>query len=233
MLLNTITDATNVLEALVRGLSLGGNPPSINIPLVDELPVAPNRLTNYSTFIVDSPVFIDALLPFTQQVNLASTTVSFIKPNKWNMGYIVEESIFPTFTPYASNPDLQVKPSVQYVSAIDSEYEYFKNYSVKVDDVLGWFDNIQIERGSVDVWNLPTINIKPLSSPMTRDMGETEFNSKATSLSQSMRDHTENVLQNKQQMDNWFNTTMDMGYITDPVTNVFDMGDITDTVISN
>lgn len=233
MLLNTIIDATNVLEALVRGLSLGGNPPSVNIPLVDELPVAPNRLTNYNTFIVDSPVFIDALLPFTQQVNLATTTLSLNKPNRWNMGDIVETNLFPTFTKYTGNPDSQVKPSVQYVSAIDSEYEYFKNYSVKVDDVLHWFDNIQTERGGVDVWNLPTIDIKPISSPMTRNMGETEFNSKSVALSKSMRDHTQSLLDVKLQVDGWFNATMDMGYITDPVTNVFDMGDIADTVISN
>ena len=200
---------------------------------VNELPTPPNRLNNYSTFIVDSPVFIDALLPFTQQVNLASTTLSLNKPNIWNMGDIVETNIFPTLTPYTNNPDSQIKPSVQYVSAIDNEYEYFKNYSVKVNDVLGWFDNIQTERGSVDVWNLPTIDTKPLSSPVTRDMGETEFNSKATTLSQSMRDHTENVHQNKQQMDNWFNTTVDMGYITDAVTTTIDCGNITDTTISN
>lgn len=233
MLLNTITDATNVLEVFVRGLSLGGNPPSVNIPLADELPVAPNRLTNYSTFIVDSLVFIDALLPFTQQVNLASTTLSLNKPNRWNMGNIIETKIFPTFAPYTGNPDSQVKPSVQYVSAIDNEYEYFKNYSVKANAVLGWFDNIQTERGSVGLSNIPTIDIKPLSSPMTRGMGEAEFNSKATTLSQSMRDHTDSVLQNKQQMDNWFNTTMDMESITDAVTTTIDCGNITDTVISN
>ena len=233
MLLNTITDATNILEALVRGLSLGGNPPSIDIPLVDELPVAPNRLTNYNTFIVDSPVFIDALLPFTQQVNLATTTLSLNKPNRWAMGDIVETNIFPTFTSYTGNPDSQVKPSVYYVSAIDSEYGYFKNYSAKVNTVLGWFDKIQTERGSVGVWNLPLIDIKPLSSPMTRNMGETEFNSKSTALSKSMRDHAASILQVKQQMDSWFNTTVDMGDITDAVTTTIDCGIITDTVISN
>ena len=203
------------------------------IEQIDELPTPPSRLTNYNTLIVDSPVFIDALLPCTQQVNSATTALSLNKPNRWNMGDIVETNIFPTFTPYKGNPDSQVKPSVQYVSAIDNEYEYFKNYSVKANDVLGWFDNIQTERGGVDIWNLPTIDIKPLSSPMTRNMGETEFNSKSVALSQSVRDHTQSLLDVKQQVDEWFNATLDMGYITDPVTNVFDMGDITDTVISN
>ena len=203
------------------------------IAQINELPAPPNRLTNYNTFIVDSPVFIDALLPFTQQVNSATTTLSLNKPNRWNMGDIVETNIFPTLTSYTGNPDSQVKPSVYYVSAIDSEYEYFKNYSAKVNDVLCWFDNIQTERGSVGVWNLPLINLKPLSSPMTRVMGETEFNSKATALSQSVRDHTASILQVKQQMDNWFNTTVDMGYITDAVTTTIDCGDITDTTISN
>ena len=70
------------------------------IAQTNELPTPPNRLTNYNTFIVDSPVFIDALLPFTQQVNSASTTLSLNKPNIWNMGDIVETNIFPTFTPY-------------------------------------------------------------------------------------------------------------------------------------
>ena len=203
------------------------------IAQINELPTPPSRLTNYSTFVVDSPVFIDAILPFTQQVNLATTTLSLNKPNRWNMGDIVETNIFPNFTPYTGNPDSQVKPSVHYVSAIDNEYEYFKNYSVKANDVLGWFDKIQTERGSVGVWNLPLIDIKPLSSPMTRNMGETEFNSKSTALSQSVISHTASILQVKQQMDTWFNTTVDMGYITEAVTTTIDCGNITDTTISN
>lgn len=203
------------------------------IPFVDELPTAPNRLTNYGTFIVDSPVFIDALLPFTQQVNLSASTLLLIKPNRWNMGDIVDTNTFPIFTPYTGNPNSLPKPSVQYVSATDGEYGYFKEYSQSVNILMGWFDNMREQRGTIDVWNLPSINVKPLATPMSREMGETEFNSKAVSLSQSMREHTASVIQAKLQMDVWFNTTLDMGYVTDPVTDTFDMGYITDTVISN
>ena len=155
------------------------------------------------------------------------------KPNRWNLGNIVETNIFPEFTQYTGNPSSHPKPSVKYVSYIDTEYGYLKGYSQVVNEVLQWFDNIYQERGEVDNSNIPDVDIKPLSSPMSRIMDGTEFNSKATALSQSMRDHTESVLQNKQQMDTWFNTTMDMGYITDAVTTTIDCGNITDTTISN
>ena len=232
MLLNTITDATNVLEALVRGLSLGGNPPSVSISLVDELPVAPNRLTNYNTFIVDSPIFIDALLPFIQQVNLATTTLSLIKPNKWDMGGVIETNIFPTFTPYSATPDVLPKPSVQYVSAIDQELAYFKTYSQGVNDYLSWFENILIERGSVNSWST-SLNILPLSNPMTRVMGGAEFNTKSTNLSESLRNHTLSLQQVKDEADSYFNAVIDMGLVTDGVDKVYDFGLITDTTITN
>ena len=232
MLLNTITDATNVLEALVRGLSLGGNPPSISISLVDELPVAPNRLTNYNTFIVDSPVFIDALLPFTQQVNLATTTLSIIKPNKWSMGEVVETNVFPTFTTYSATPDVLPKPSVQYVSAIDQELAYFKTYSQGVNDYLSWFENILIERGSVNSWST-SLNILPLSEPMTRVMGSAEFNTKSINLSESLRNHTLSLQQVKDEADGYFNSTISLGLITGSVDKTYNFGLITDTTITN
>ena len=232
MLLNTITDATNVLEALVRGLSLGGNPPSISIPLIDELPVAPNRLTSSNTFIVDSPIFIDALLPFTQQVNLATTALSLIKPNKWSMGEVVETNVFPTFTPYSAIPDVLPKPSVQYVSAIDQEWAYFKTYSQGVNDYLSWFENILIERGSVNSWST-SLNILPLSEPMTRVMGGVEFNTKSINLSESLRNHTLSLQQVKDEADSYFNAVIDMGLVTDEVDKVYDFGLITDTTITN
>lgn len=232
MLLNTITDATNVLEALVRGLSLGGNPPSVNIPIIDELPVAPNRLTNYNTFIVDSPVFIDALLPFIQQVNLATTVLSLIKPNKWDMGGVVETNIFPTFTPYSATPDVLPKPSVQYVSAIDQELAYFKTYSQGVNDYLSWFENILTERGSVNSWST-SLNILPLSNPMTRVMGGVEFNTKSINLSESLRNHTLSLQQVKDEADSYFNAETSMGLITDVVNKVYNFGLITDATITN
>ena len=232
MLLNTITDATNVLEALVLGLSLGGNPPSINIPIIDELPIAPNRLTNSNTFIVDSPVFIDALFPFTQQVNLATTALSLIKPNKWDMGGVVETNVFPTFTPYSATPDVLPKPSVQYVSAIDQEWAYFKTYSQGVNDYLSWFENILIERGSVNSWST-SLNILPLSTPMTRVMGGVEFNTKSINLSESLRNHTLSLQQVKDEADSHFNAVINMGLVTNAVDKVYDFGLITDTTITN
>ena len=199
---------------------------------IDELPTSPDRLANYTTFTTDAPIFIDALAPFIAQVNSNLVKISTYKPNKWNMGGVVETNIFPTFTTYSATPDALPKPSVQYVSAIDQEWAYFKTYSQDVNNYLSWFENILIERGSVNSWST-SLNILPLSNPMTRVMGGVEFNRKATALSQSMRDHTKSVHQNKQQMDNWFNTTMDMGYITDAVTTTIDCGNITDTTISN
>ncbi len=223
---------TNTLEGYVRRLAGGTALPSSLIH-IDELPPPPNRLTNHSTFHVDSLVFIDALYPFKTILNTDLIIMTWTKPNRWNLGDIVETNIFPEFTQYTGNPSSIPKPSVQYISSIDTEYEYLRGYSRVVNDVLQWFDKIQTERGSVDVWNLPTLDIKPLPSPMTRIMGETEFNSKSVALSKSMRDHTASILQVKQQMDNWFNTTMDMGYITDAVTTTIDCGNITDATISN
>ena len=234
MIQNTgqLIQLTNTLEGYVRRLAGGTALPSSLIH-IDELPTAPNRLTSYSTFNIDSLVFIDALYPFITILNVDLTMLTGTKPNRWNLGNIVETNIFPEFTPYTGNPLSHPKPSVQYVSSIDKEYGYLKGYSQAVNDVLQWFDNIHQERGEVDNSNIPDVDIKPLSSPISRIMGETEFNSKATTLSQSMRDHTVSVHQNKQQMDNWFNTTMDMGYITDAVTTTTDCGDIIDEVISN
>ena len=199
---------------------------------IDELPTAPDRLTNYTTFTTDAPIFIDALTPFIAQVNSNLVEISTYKPNKWDMGGVVEANVFPAFTPYSATPDVLPKPSVQYVSAIDQEWAYFKTYSQGVNDYLSWFENILIERGSVNSWST-SLNILPLSEPMTRVMGGVEFNTKSINLSESLRNHTLSLQQVKAKADSHFNAVIDMGYITDASTTIIDCGVITDTVISN
>ena len=199
---------------------------------VDELPTAPDRLTSYTTFTTDAPIFIDALAPFIAQVNSNLAEIATYKPNKWNMGGVVETNIFPTFTPYSSIPDVLPKPSVQYVSAIDQEWAYFKTYSQGVNDYLSWFENILIERGSVNSWST-SLNILPLSEPMTRVMGGVEFNTKSVNLSESLRNHTLSLQQVKDEADSYFNAVIDMGLVTDEVDKVYDFGLITDTTITN
>ena len=199
---------------------------------IDELPTAPDRLTNYTTFTTDAPIFIDALAPFIAQVNSNLAEIATYKPNKWDMGGVVETNIFPTFTTYSATPDVLPKPSVQYVSAIDQEWAYFKTYSQGVNDYLSWFENILIERGSVNSWST-SLNILPLSEPMTRVMDVGEFNTKSVNLSESLRNHTLSLQQVKDEADGYFNAVINMGYITDASTTTIDCGVITDTVISN
>ena len=199
---------------------------------VDELPTAPDRLTSYTTFTTDAPIFIDALAPFVAQVNSNLVEISTYKPNKWSMGEVVETNIFPTFTPYSATPDVLPKPGVQYVSAIDQEWAYFKTYSQGVNDYLSWFENILIERGSVNSWST-SLNILPLSSPMTRVMGGVEFNTKSINLSESLRNHTLSLQQVKDEADGHFNAVINMGLVTDTVDKVYDFGLITDTTITN
>ena len=199
---------------------------------VDELPTAPDRLTNYATFTTDAPIFIDALAPFIAQVNSNLAEISTYKPNKWAMGGVVETNIFPTFTTYSATPDTLPKPSVQYVSAIDQEWAYFKTYSQGVNNYLSWFENILIERGSVNSWST-SLNILPLSSPMTRVMGGAEFNTKSINLSESLRNHTLSLQQVKDEADSHFNAVIDMGLVTEGVNKVYDFGLITDTTITN
>ena len=199
---------------------------------VDELPTAPDRLTSYTTFTTDAPIFIDALAPFVAQVNSNLVEISTYKPNKWSMGEVVETNIFPTFTPYSATPDVLPKPGVQYVSAIDQEWAYFKTYSQGVNDYLSWFENILIERGSVNSWST-SLNILPLSSPMTRVMGGAEFNTKSVNLSESLRNHTLSLQQVKDEADGHFNAVINMGLVTDTVDKVYDFGLITDTTITN
>ncbi len=199
---------------------------------VAELPTAPDRLTNYTTFTTDAPIFIDALAPFIAQVNSNLLEIAAYKPNKWNMGEVVEANVFPTFTPYSATPDVLPKPSVQYVSAIDQEWAYFKTYSQGVNDYLSWFENILIERGSVNSWST-SLNILPLSNPMTRVMGGVEFNTKSINLSESLRNHTLSLQQVKDEADSYFNAVIDMGLVTDEVDKVYDFGLITDTTITN
>lgn len=199
---------------------------------MDELPTAPSRLTTYTTFTTDAPIFIDALTPFVAQVNSNLMEIATYKPNKWNMGKVVETNIFPTFTPYSATPDALPKPSVQYVSAIDQEWAYFKTYSQGVNDYLSWFENILIERGSVNSWST-SLNILPLSNPMTRVMGGVEFNTKSINLSESLRNHTLSLQQVKDEADSYFNAVIDMGLVTEGVDKVYDFGLITDTTITN
>jgi len=199
---------------------------------IDELPTAPDRLTTYTTFTTDAPIFIDALTPFIAQVNSNLMEIATYKPNKWDMGGVVETNIFPTFTPYSATPDVLPKPSVQYVSAIDQEWAYFKTYSQGVNDYLSWFENILIERGSVNSWST-SLNILPLSNPMTRVMGGAEFNTKSINLSESLRNHTLSLQQVKDEADSYFNAVIDMGLVTDEVDKVYDFGLITDTTITN
>ena len=199
---------------------------------IDELPTAPDRLTTYTTFTTDAPIFIDALTPFVAQVNSNLMEIATYKPNKWNMGKVVETNVFPTFTTYSATPDVLPKPSVQYVSAIDQEWAYFKTYSQGVNDYLSWFENILIERGSVNSWST-SLNILPLSSPMTRVMGGAEFNTKSINLSESLRNHTLSLQQVKDEVDSYFNAVIDMGLVTDVVDKVYDFGLITDTTITN
>ena len=199
---------------------------------IDELPTAPDRLTSYTTFTTDAPIFIDALAPFIAQVNSNLAEIATYKPNKWDMGEVVEANVFPTFTPYSATPDVLPKPSVQYVSAIDQEWAYFKTYSQGVNDYLSWFENILIERGSVDSWST-SLNIPPLSDPMTRVMGGVEFNTKSVNLSESLRNHTLSLQQVKDEADSHFNAVIDMGLVTEGVGKVYDFGLITDTTITN
>ena len=199
---------------------------------IDELPTAPDRLTSYTTFTTDAPIFIDALTPFIAQVNSNLAEIATYKPNKWDMGKVVETNIFPTFTPYSATPDALPKPSVQYVSAIDQEWAYFKTYSQGVNDYLSWFENILIERGSVNSWST-SLNILPLSNPMTRVMGGVEFNTKSINLSESLRNHTLSLQQVKDEADSYFNAVIDMGLVTGQVDKVYDFGLITDTTITN
>ena len=199
---------------------------------IDELPTAPNRLTKYTTFNTDAPIFIDALTPFITQLNTNLNTVSDLKPNRWNMGNIIDTNSFPPMIVYTSNPEASPKPSVQYVSAIDQEWAYFKTYSQGVNDYLSWFENILIERGSVNSWST-SLNILPLSNPMTRVMGGVEFNTKSINLSESLRNHTLSLQQVKDEADGHFNAVIDMGYITDASTTTIDCGEITDTTITN
>ena len=199
---------------------------------IDELPTAPDRLTSYTTFTTDAPIFIDALAPFIAQVNSNLAEIATYKPNKWDMGKVVETNIFPTFTTYSATPDALPKPSVQYVSAIDQEWAYFKTYSQGVNDYLSWFENILIERGSVNSWST-SLNILPLSNPMTRVMGGVEFNTKSINLSESLRNHTLSLQQVKDEADSYFNAVIDMGLVTDEVDKVYDFGLITDTTITN
>lgn len=199
---------------------------------IDDLPTAPDRLTNSTTFTTDAPIFIDALAPFIAQVNSNLVEIATYKPNKWNMGEVVETNIFPTFTPYSATPDVLPKPSVQYVSAIDQEWAYFKTYSQGVNDYLSWFENILIERGSVNSWST-SLNILPLSEPMTRVMGGVEFNTKSINLSESLRNHTLSLQQVTDEADSHFNAVINMGLVTDGVDKVYDFGLITDTTITN
>ena len=199
---------------------------------IDELPTAPDRLTSYTTFTTDAPIFIDALTPFIAQVNSNLAEIATYKPNKWDMGKVVETNIFPTFTTYSATPDALPKPSVQYVSAIDQEWAYFKTYSQGVNDYLSWFENILIERGSVNSWST-SLNILPLSEPMTRVMGGVEFNTKSVNLSESLRNHTLSLQQVKDEADSYFNAVIDMGLVTGQVDKVYDFGLITDTTITN
>ena len=199
---------------------------------IDELPTAPNRLTKYTTFNTDAPIFIDALASFITQLNTNLNTVSDLKPNRWNMGNIIDTNSFPPMIVYTSNPEASPKPSVQYVSAIDQEWAYFKTYSQGVNDYLSWFENILIERGSVNSWST-SLNILPLSNPMTRVMGGVEFNTKSINLSESLRNHTLSLQQVKDEADGHFNAVIDMGYITDASTTTIDCGEITDTTITN
>ena len=199
---------------------------------IDELPTAPDRLTTYTTFTTDAPIFIDALTPFVAQVNSNLMEIATYKPNKWDMGGVVETNVFPTFTPYSATLDVLPKPSVQYVSAIDQEWAYFKTYSQGVNDYLSWFENILIERGSVNSWST-SLNILPLSDPMTRVMGGVEFNTKSINLSESLRNHTLSLQQVKDEADSYFNAVIDMGLVTDVVDKVYDFGLITDTTITN
>ena len=199
---------------------------------IDELPTAPDRLTTYTTFTTDAPIFIDALTPFVAQVNSNLMEIATYKPNKWNMGEVVETNVFPTFTTYSATPNALPKPSVQYVSAIDQEWAYFKTYSQGVNDYLSWFENILTERGSVNSWST-SLNILPLSDPMTRTMGGVEFNTKSINLSESLRNHTLSLQQVKDEADGYFNAVIDMGLVTDVVDKVYDFGLITDTTITN
>ena len=199
---------------------------------IDELPTAPNRLTKYTTFNTDAPIFIDALTPFITQLNTNLNTVSDLKPNRWNMGNIIDTNSFPPMIVYTSNPEASPKPSVEYISTIDQEYAYFKKYSQDINSYLMWFESLSTDRGEVDFWTTP-LDISPLSEPMTRVMGEVDFNNRAIALSQSLREHTTSIQQVQQQADSLFNAIQDMGDIADTAITTIDCGEITDTTITN
>lgn len=204
----------------------------MSLTQIDELPTAPNRLTKYTTFNTDAPIFIDALAPFITQLNTNLNTVSDLKPNRWNMGNIIDTNSFPAMIVYTSNPEVSPKPSVEYISTIDQEYAYFKKYSQDINSYFMWFESLSTDRGEVDFWTT-SLDISPLSEPMTRAMGEEDFNNRAIALSQSLREHTTSIQQVQQQADSLFNAIQDMGDIADTAITTIDCGEITDTTITN
>lgn len=204
----------------------------MSLTTITPLPPAMSRLTKPETFLSEMPVFVDALVGFVNQVNTNNLEVSLLKPNRWNMGTIEDEPSFPSFTPYTDDPDSLVKPSIEYVSSLDTVYQYMESYSNSVGSYMSWFDTLTINRGSVDVWS-SSFNILDLSEPMTRVMGITEFNTKSSGLVTSLRDHTNSLKQVQMSAESLFNGTEDLGTLTGTVTETIDCGLITDTTIEN
>lgn len=207
---------------------------SFNNELIDPftLPKTPSRLIGFETFIIDNPLFIDALAPFKTSTNTNVLTVNNVQLNTWNLGGLVDTTPSFSFTPYTGNPQGKVKPSIEYVASIDAENEYYHNYSVEINNVLSWFKTFSEYYGQVSP--LGTIGtITRLSNPPTRNMGVTLFNTSSENFSKSMRDHTQSI-RNAQL--SWVNVTsgvVDCGRLTESVTEIIDCGRISDSFITN
>lgn len=228
-----LTKFVDRLESTVKNeLKMQGNT-RYDIFTVTEVASPPSRLARFDTFLTDTPRYLDSLIPSRSGINVNCLSVSTLTPNIWSFGKLVETNPPLDFQPYNLNPEALLKPSVKYVDELDLECAYYRQHSLKVNEVLNWISDSMTSRGEVDTWSGNDLKIEPLSQPMSRVMGEVEFNNTAIAFSRSMYTHTKSLSDAVTKINTWLNGSLILGGLSELVTEFIVGGNISDTVIEN
>lgn len=189
----------------------------MSAPTVNNLPIAPSRLSRPSNFVTESTLFLDNLPTFRTQVNQLSSYINASIANKFCFGTIEGVRDFPSIsqsTLYGVEYD---SDSVEFTSAIDTLYLALQQYSSQLNGVGEWYDRVIGEVGTAP-YDLDKPLINGITVPMNRTQSREAFNDTAALFSETSVDNINSLYQSM-----WYT------YITSCANE--DYGLVTDTTI--
>ena len=163
-------------------------------PIVDTLPISPARLSRPNNFVAESAVFLAALPAFRTQVNQLASYINSKIPNKWNFGKVRGVRNFPTLSQTLITDIEYNGDGIEFTGDLDALYSTLETYSINLNGVGDWYDNIIAEVG-LGTYDLDKPLVSGITTPMNRGQDRTVFNSTADMFSATSIDNINSLYQ--------------------------------------